>query len=544
MAQPSQSEFATHEVLNQPPPRRDVDLWKTDRALRHWSARFGADAAALAEYGAEIGSAENRERGMEANRSVPALSAFDRSGRRIDKVRFHPAYHDLLGLGIKHGYHSAAWEASQASHATHASMVYMTTQTEPGVCCPLTMTYASVPALADEEGLAKTWIPKILSRQYDSADASVEKKAGATLGMAMTEKQGGSDVRANTTSAVPDQEGYRLTGHKWFCSAPMSDGFLTLAHAPKGLTCFLVPRVTPDGEKNAIHILRLKDKLGNRANASAEIEYHSAFAWKIGEEGQGVKNIIKMVHHTRLDTSLAPAGLMRAALAEAWWWCESRTAFQKRLIDQPLMRSVLADMALDWEGSLALGMMIAKAYGETGPERQSFARIAVALLKYMANKRCAVVVNEAMECLGGMGYVEETPMPLLYREAPLNSIWEGSGNVICLDIMRTLVRDSLAGQALEEALDSAKGLSAAYDAALERHRSQWPDGLPAESEARWFAESLAALLAASTLLREGDCEEAAQGYLETRLGESRGLTLGAVRSGSFVDALVARLGPG
>ena len=362
-------------------------------------------------------------------------------------------------------------------------------------------------------------MPKLTAAAYDPAVAPISEKRAATLGMAMTEKQGGSDVRANTTRAEPDGDAYRLTGHKWFCSAPMSDGFLTLAQAPGGLTCFLVPRWLPQG-RNAIRLMRLKDKLGNRANASAEIEYQGALAWRVGEEGQGVRAILRMVHRTRLDTAMAPAGLMRAALAEALWWAQGRTAFQRRLIDQPLMRTVLADIALDVEGALALGLRVAEAFDR---DEAAFARISVALAKYLSNKRAPTVIAEAMEALGGMGYVEDTPLPLLYREAPLNGIWEGSGNVICLDILRTLARDPEAGAILCSELDSAAG-DPDFAAALRAHRTRWP-GVPPESEAREYAEATAHLLAASLLLRHAP--DVGSAYLATRLGH-RGLTPGAV----------------
>jgi putative acyl-CoA dehydrogenase len=319
----------------------------------------------------------------------------------------------------------------------------------------------------------------------------------------------------------------------------MSDGFLTLAQAPDGLTCFLVPRWL-DGERNSIDVMRLKPKLGNHANASSEIEYQGALAYRLGEEGQGVKTIIEMVHHTRLDTAMAPAGLMRAALAEAHWWVSGRSAFQRRLIDQPLMRSVLADLVLDWESATALGIMTAAAFDGDSEEDRAFARISVALAKFLSNKRCPVVVAEAMEVLGGMGYIEETPMPMLYREAPLNGIWEGSGNVICLDILRTLARERLAGEVLQARLQAATGAARRYDAALKAHLDRWPN-LPPEAEARWFAESLAMLLAASVLLQHGT-KEVADGYIATRLVGARGHVPGAV-SGLGETGVLARLGP-
>jgi putative acyl-CoA dehydrogenase len=458
-------------------------------------------------------------------------------------VAFHPAWHDLMRLGQAHGYAAVAWEGGAGGHATHAALVYMASQIEPGHCCPLTMTYAAVPALADDPALAAVWRPRLLSRRYDPAALPPEAKTGATMGMAMTEKQGGSDLRANATTAEPADGAWRLTGHKWFCSAPMSDAFLTLAQGPGGLTCFVVPRWW-EGGRNAIHLMRLKDKLGNRANASAEIEYHGAMAWQLGEAGQGVRTILSMVHHTRLDTAMAPAGLMRAALAEAHHWCAHRTAFQRRLIDQPLMRAVLADLALDWEGALALGLRVAAAFdagaaGDAGA--RAFGRIAVALAKFWSNKRAVWVIGEAMECLGGLGYCEDSGLPLLYREAPLNGIWEGSGNVICLDILRTLGREPAAAAALGAELDAARGADRRYDAALAAVRARWP-GLPPEAEARLFAERLAVLLTAAVLLRTAPAA-VADAYCAARLDPDRGAVPGAV-GGLDTAAVLARLAPG
>lgn len=535
---PGRSELQTHDVGNQPDFGGDRDLWREDIVLQHWSKEAGAASLPLAEYATALGRLDMREAGREANRNGPELVTFDRAGRRLDEVRFHPSYHRLLGLGLSAGYSAIAWEGGQGGHATHAAMVYLASQVDPGTCCPMTMTYAAIPALAANPELQASWRPKLMSRIYDPTARPLASKSGATMGMAMTEKQGGSDVRSNATFARRDGDCYRLTGHKWFCSAPMSDGFLTLAQAPEGLTCFLVPRWL-EGERNRIHLMRLKDKLGNKSNASAEIEYHDTLAWRLGDEGAGVRTIIEMVHHTRLDTAMAPAGLMRAALSEAHRWCFQRSVFQKKLIDQPLMRTVLADLALDWEGSLALGLHVARAFDGDGPEDRAFARIGVALAKFLSNKLCPGVTYEAMEALGGMGYVEDTPMPLLYREAPLNSIWEGSGNVICLDILRTLARDEVAADALKQHLAAAKGGDRRYDAALEDHYARWPR-LPDEAEARLFAERLAVLLTASVLIR-GEAGPVADGYVATRVMTGRGRVAGAVQ-GLNTAALIKRIG--
>jgi len=529
----ARSDLATHEVTNQPPPPGDGDLWAEDPVLRaHCS---GADAAHLAAFGAVYGAETMREGGRAANRNPPELRLFDSGGRRLDEVAFHPAYHDLMAEGLGSGYAALPWEGAPGGHSTHAAMVYMATQVDPGTCCPMTMTYAAVPALRADPALEDLWRPKLISRDYDPRVLPLAEKRGATLGMAMTEKQGGSDLRATQTRAEPADGHWRLIGHKWFCSAPMSDGFLTLARVPAGLTCFLVPRWL-EGERNAIRLLRLKDKLGNRSNASAEIEYDGALAHRLGPEGEGIRTILEMVHHTRLDTAIAPAGLMRAALAEAHRWATGRTTFQRRLIDQPLMRAVLSDLALDWEAAIALAFRTARAF-DASAERP-FARIAVALAKYLNTKLCLRVVAEAMEALGGMGYVEDTPLPLLYREAPLNGIWEGSGNVICLDILRTLAREPEAADALAAELDAGRGALRAYDTALALHRTRWP-GLPEEAEARWFAERTALLLAASLLLRQSP-PAVSEAFVATRLTNDRGHVAGSL-SGLDTAAILARL---
>ncbi len=537
---PPRSDLATHEVCNQPAARGDLDLWHSDPALQDHAQASGAQADHLASYGARIGTAAMQAAGRDANRQVPELVLCDAGGRRLDEVRYHLAYHDMMRAGLAAGYAALPWEGAPGGHATHAAMVYQTTQIEPGVCCPMTMTYAAVPALRADKALLSHWVPKLTARAYDGTPRPLARKPGATLGMTMTEKQAGSDLRQITTTAMPDGEFYRLNGHKWFCSAPMSDGFLTLAQAPGGLSCFLVPRWLEEG-RNPIHIQRLKDKLGNRANASAEIEYVNALAHRLGDEGQGLQTIIEMVHHTRLDTAMAPAGLMRAALDHAHHWACHRTAFQKQLIDQPLMRSVLADLALDWEGSLALGLHVARFFDTPGDAARAFARLGVALAKFMGNKLCPNVVYEAMEAIGGMGYVEDTPLPLLYREAPLNSIWEGSGNVICLDILRTLRREPLAGEMLSAELGAAAGRSRCYDAALRDHMGRFPR-LPDEAQARWYAESLATLLTASVLIRHAP-PAVADGFVSTRLAGDRGRVAGAI-GGVDSAAILARLAGG
>ncbi|MEX0285153.1 MAG: acyl-CoA dehydrogenase family protein [Paracoccaceae bacterium] len=538
MTSDARQSLPTHDVLNQPPARGDIDLWNADPVLRHAMGLAGDHTETLAAYGATLGRAETRALGRDANRYPPELRLFDSGGRRLDEVRFHPAYHQMMQISQTAGYAAFAWGNQPGGHATHAAMVYMASQVEPGHCCPLTMTYAAVPALAANPQVASVWTPPLTEYTYDPSTKPIAEKNSATLGMAMTEKQGGSDIRANTTTALRDGEHWRLRGHKWFCSAPMSDGFLTLAQAPGGLTCFLVPRWL-DGWRNPIHLMRLKDKLGNRSNASAEIEYHDALAYQLGDEGAGIRTILEMVHHTRLDTAIAPAGLMRAALSEAHHWVSHRSAFQRRLIDQPLMRAVLADLVLDWEGALTLGVRVAQAFDGQTPEEKAFARITVALAKFLNNKRCPVVVVEAMEVLGGMSYVEDTPLPLLYREAPLNGIWEGSGNVICLDILRALAREPLTAEVLAAELDAATGVDRGYDAALKAHRARWP-ALPPEAEARWFAERTALLLTAAQLIRHAP-SAVADGFVATRVTGNSGHIPGSVQ-GLDTSALLERLG--
>ena len=466
---------------------------------------------------------------------------FSGAGRRVDEVRFHPAYHAMMQRGFAGGYSALPWTSAQpGGHAAHAAMVYLLTQVEPGVCCPMTMTYAAVPALDVDPALAAKWRPGLLSATYDGRSLPAAQKSGLTIGMAMTEKQGGSDLRANTTRAEPDGSGYRLFGHKWFCSAPMCDAFLTLAQLPEGLTCFLVPRWTPDGERNPIHLMRLKDKLGNRANASSEIEYHGAWAERLGEPGRGIATILEMVHHTRLDTALAPAGLMRRALSEAAWWTRGRLAFGKRLIDQPMMTAVLADLALDWMGALSAGMRVAQAFDHASdPGEHSFARLAMALAKYWSNKRCGPVVLEAMECLGGGGFVEESPLPLLYREAPLNAIWEGSGNIICLDVLRTLQRTPEALDLLYQDLALAQGGNRQFDLAVTAAKDRYAGGV-SEADARRFVETMALLLQASLLIRQAS-PLVSETFVASRLGGDWGRTSGTLPKGTDAAALAAMI---
>jgi putative acyl-CoA dehydrogenase len=537
--------LATHEVTNQPPEFAGLNLFLTDVALREAALREGGDwlQAPLAALGAAVGSEEVLDLGATANRHSPELTAFDRYGQRLDEVRFHPAYHQLMALAMDHGIHDIAWreEERPGAHVAHAAMLALFTQAEAGTMCPINMTYAAVPALRADLATAQPWLEKLIGGRYDAPLAPIAGKRGITLGMAMTEKQGGSDVRANTTRAEPadGDAAYRLTGHKWFCSAPMSDGFLTLAYADRGLSCFLVPRIAPDGERNAIQIMRLKDKLGNRSNASAEIEYHGAFAWRIGEEGRGINVIIDMVHHTRLGTIAGTLGIMRMALAQAIHHARGRRVFQKRLVDQAAMRGVLADLAVEYEAAAALTMRVARAFGGRDEQDPAFARLAVAVAKYWLTKRNPNFVYECMECLGGAGYVEEGPMPRLFRESPLNAIWEGSGNVIALDIVRTLGREAAALDALDEELALARGADSRLDCAADDLLAQLRRSLPSEGEARLTAERIALLLQASLLVRHAP---AAVGdlFVATRIAGAGGRSFGAFAPGVDPGPILAR----
>jgi putative acyl-CoA dehydrogenase len=538
----------THEVENQPPPLEDVDWFEQDRALQDAVEREGGawGKERLARFGAWLGQASTIRLGEQANRHAPQLRTHDRFGHRIDEVEFHPAWHELLGRAVAEQVHALPWsETRPGAQVVRAASAFLLNQVESGVCCPLAMTFAAPAALADAPALAEIWLPKILSTTYDPRPAPAADKAGVLTGMAMTEKQGGSDVRANTTAARPLGDGtYELTGHKWFCSAPTSDGFLTLAQAPAGLTCFLVPRWRPDGTRNAVLIQRLKDKLGNRSNASAEIEYAGALAWLVGEEGHGVRTIIKMVHHTRLDAAIGSAALMRQALAQALHHAAHRTAFQRRLIDQPLMKNVLADLVLEVEGATALVMRLARAFDQGAHDRteRGFARLATAIAKYWVCKRAPVTIAEALECLGGNGYVEESILPRLYREAPVNSIWEGAGNVVCLDVLRAIERDPDSLEALVAELRSARGADLRLDARLVRLTNLLADRSSLEPRARQLVEQLALALQGSLLVRHAPAP-VADAFCASRLSDSPGRQFGVLPSGLDLAAICARARP-
>jgi len=542
------SDLPTHQVSNQPPPFADLNLFEIDRPMQEALAREGGQAflKKVRDLGAVMGSAAAFEQADAANKAKPQLQTFDRYGRRVDEVTFHPAYHWLMETGISHGIPAIAWTAGSGGHVAHTALEYVFAQVEGGVCCPLTMTYAAVPLLRRVPELDAVWTPKVLSGRYDPRLVPVAEKQGATIGMAMTEKQGGSDVRSNETRAEPAGDGwYRLTGHKWFCSAPMSDAFFTLARTEHGLSCFFLPRWRPDGTRNPFFIQRLKDKLGNWSNASAEIEYAGSLALLVGEEGRGLQTIIEMVHHTRLDTAMAPTALMRQALVQAIHHARHRIAFQRRLVDQPMMRRVLADLALEVEGAVALLMRTARGYDEAAAgdgDAARFARLAVSLAKYHINRQCPHFVYEALECLGGNGYVEENIMPRLYREAPLNSIWEGSGNVICLDLLRAVGKDPTVLDLYFAELRAARGGSRLLDRAVDALEETWR-ATPGEGAARRLAERMAVALQASLLVRHAPAE-IADAFAATRLdADARGRAYGAHEARIDEDMILSRALP-
>jgi putative acyl-CoA dehydrogenase len=534
----------THAVVNQAPLLVDYNLFKTDGVLVEALEREGAGwaRARLEEFGRLTGTEEAIRWGFQANENPPLLHTHDRFGHRIDEVEFHPAWHSLMRLSIEHGLASLPWtEQKQGAHVARAALMLLASENEAGHTCPVSMTYAVVPALRKQPDLAREWEPHIHRLKYDPRARPVAEKAGALMGMAMTEKQGGSDVRSNTTLAETTGGGaYVLTGHKWFCSAPMCDAFLVLAQALGGLTCFLVPRWTPDGQRNQFHIQRLKSKLGNRSNASSEVEFDGAWARIVGEEGRGVSTIIDMVQHTRLDCVIGSASLMRQALVQAIHHTRHRKAFGRLLVDQPLMQNVLADLALESEAATMLMMRLARAFDarqEDAGER-GFARLATAAAKYWVSKRGPSQVNEALECLGGNGFVEECILPRLYREAPLNSIWEGSGNVICLDILRAMNKEPEAVESVLDEIRLARGSDRRFDAFTKILEKDLTEPV-AELEARLLAERLALALQASLLIRNS-IPEVADVFCGSRLSDEGGRAFGTLSPSTNFQAIINR----
>ena len=529
--------FQTHDVTNQSPPYSDVNLYTSNAALSQAVKREGAQRAEadLTEFGALTGSAEAMEQGRIANEYMPRLKVVDRFGHRLDTIEYHPAYHACMSMSCAQGLHVSPWEsdilrgsqpksepAKDGAHVARCAGSYMAAQMEAGHGCPITMTHAAVPTLQLQPELAQPWLEKIAVRAYDPADRPLAEKKAVTIGMGMTEKQGGSDVRQNSTQAAPIAAGgpgseYILVGHKWFLSAPMSDAFLVLAQAPKGLTCFLMPRFLPDGTRNAIRLQRLKDKLGNRSNASAEVEFHGAHAFAIGEEGRGVPAILEMVTCTRLDCAVASAGHMRFALASAIHHARHRVAFQRKLVDQPLMMQVLADLALDVEAATALSLRLARSFDRLDdPAEAAWRRLMTPVIKYWVCKVAPGFAYEAMECLGGNGYVEDAPLARLYREVPVNAIWEGSGNIMCLDVLRVLLREPDVAEALVNQLQDAADGDQALEAHLERVLAILHEPSHIEMRARELVEGLA-LAAAGALLRTHAPSDVSDPFVATRL---------------------------
>jgi putative acyl-CoA dehydrogenase len=535
----------THEVTNQPAPFAGFNAYDADRALVEGVRREGAGWAEprLRALGGAAGDPDVQEHARLANRNVPELRTFDAHGRRIDEVAYHPAWHRLMTMAYGNAVHSLAWtERRKGAHVARAALSYLWNQIENGVGCPTGMSFAAIPALRADAELAAAWEKPLLSTEYDPRPLPVAEKTGATVGMTFTEKQGGSDLRANSTRAVPAEGGYRLTGHKWFCSAPMSDVFFTLAYVGDRATCFLVPRSLPDGTRNRFFIQRLKDKCGNRSNASSEVEFSNTLAWRVGEEGRGIANAIRMAHYTRFDFIFGSAGIMRQSLGFALHHARHRRVFQRTLVDQPLMTGVLADLALECEAALALGLRVARALDESDREEAALLeRLMTSVAKYWVCKRAPAFVSEALECLGGIGFVEELPLARLYREAPLNGIWEGSGNVICLDVRRALQRAPRTADVLFGELALARGADRHFDAYAASLESDFASLLADEARGRELTERIALAAQAALLLRHAP-SVVAEGFCATRLAGAGGRHFGAAVRGLPARQIIERAG--
>ncbi len=538
----------THQVTNQPPPLDELDLFAADPVLEHAVEIEGGGhhRPLLHRYGSQLGSAETIRWGVEANVHHPILHTHDRFGHRIDQVEFHPAWHSLMQLSVSHLVHALPWVSASAGFVARSAQMMMMAGVEAGHGCPISMTAAVIPALRHSPVLAAEWEPRLVSDRYDPAFAPSDTKAGALMGMGMTEKQGGSDVRSNTTAATPDDgPWHRVTGHKWFTSAPMCDAFLILAQSPGGLSCFFLPRHLPDGSVNHILVQRLKEKLGNRSNASAELEFAQAGAHLVGEEGKGVATIIEMVNGTRLDCVSGSTGLMRQAVMQAAHHCAHRSAFGSRLVDKPAMQMVLADLEVETEAATLLMTRLAGSFdrAEADPHEALIKRILTPVAKYWVTKRCTAVVGEAMECLGGNGYVEESPLPRIYRESPLNAIWEGSGNVIALDVLRVVSREPAALEALRIELDRTRGTEPTLDHYVDATWRLAVGSTEPEAQARLLTERLAIATQAGLLIDRGP-EETAVAFLKSRIGGQHGSLFGTQAPGPEVATLARRAVPG
>jgi putative acyl-CoA dehydrogenase len=538
---------ATHDVVNQAPPLEGRNLYALNHALQNAVAREGAAWAQdeLRAAGAELGSTEWIRRGDDANRHPPTFAPFDRYGHRRDEFDFHPAWHECMAWLKSHGVDTGAWaDPRPGAHVRRAALFQLFAEIECGSLCPTTMTYGAVPIVSRSPEIAREWRPKLLSRDYDPRTLPVGEKRGATMGMGVTEKQGGSDVRANTTRAEAIGDGWhRLVGHKWFFSASMSDAFLVTARSEGGLSCFFVPRVLPDGTRNGLNLQRAKDKLGDRSNSGAEVELVGALGRLVGDEGRGVPTVVEMATYTRLDCANGSAGIMRAALSQALHHASHRSAFGQRLIDTPMMRNVLADMALEVEAHVALAMRVSGAFDRAADEQEDLLRrVITPVAKYWVCKRCPALTVEAMEVLGGNGYVEDGPMPRLYRQAPLNSIWEGSGNIMCLDVLRAMRKHPRTLEALEAEIAPAVGRNAALDRFVGRLRRDLLDAEAAEGRARRLVESIALAVQAALLVRHAP-DEVAQAFCASRLDGDWGRNFGTLPATTAFDAVLARAWP-
>ena len=538
--------FDFNKSFNQPPILENYNLFTSDEALQTAvEANNGAwNNEHASHFGEILGSAETLELGNLANKNTPVLQTHDRFGNRLDTVEFHPSYHELMRVSVENETHSLAWTSEKSGkYVARSALAFIKQQVDEGTSCPLTMTFAVVPSLKVEPKIAAEWLPKVLSNEYDARLLPVSEKHGATFGMAMTEPQGGSDVRANITFAEKsnDKGEYKITGRKWFCSAPMSDAFLVLAQTEKGLSCFLMPRFKPDGARNSLYFQRLKDKLGNKSNASSEVEFHETYAQIIGEEGRGVANIMEMVRHTRLDCAVGSAGTLRRAVAESIHHCTHRKAFGKLLIEQPLMKNLLADLALESEAATALGFRLARGFDESEFDESAklFTRAATAIGKFWNCKRAVFAVGEAIEILGGNGYVEDSVLPRLYRDIPVNSVWEGSGNVQCLDVLRSMQKEPKSIEAVFNELDTAKGLNKFFDNFLLKLKDEFSNTENLEFRARIIVEKFALALQAKVLLATAP-DFVAETFCISRLSNDKNLNFGTLPVGEKVEKIIER----
>ncbi len=540
------SEFDFGASLNQPPILENYNLFTSDAALQNAvKANGGAwNNEKAAKFGAILGNSETLQLGNLANKNPPVLKTHDRFGNRLDFVEFHPAYHELMKTGVENETHSLSWTCEKrGAYVARSALAFIKQQVDEGTSCPLTMTFAVVPSLKIEPEIAAEWLPRVLSNEYDPRFIPASEKRGATFGMAMTEPQGGSDVRANITFAkkLNAHGEYKITGRKWFCSAPMSDAFLVLAQTEKGISCFLMPRFTSDGTKNSIYFQRLKDKLGNKSNASGEVEFHASYAKIIGEEGRGVANIMEMVRHTRLDCAVGSAGTLRRAVAESLHHCANRKAFGKLLIKQPLMQNLLADLSLESEAATAFAFRLAKGFDNAANDEQAkiFTRITTAIGKFWICKRAVFAVGEALEVLGGNGYVEESVLPRLYRDIPVNSIWEGSGNVQCLDVLRSMHKEKNNIEVLLNEINSARGINKIFDDFIPNIEKELLDTNNLEFRARRVVEKLALALQAATLLQTAP-DFISETFCSSRLSKDNFLNFGTLPVGFEVEKIIER----